>query len=127
LSGLEKQGMIETVHVLRQTFDNALKMIASSDIVVGKILPDIGWFGKFELEAMALGKPVIAYVSDELYEKHRPPVYRTTKESFQEDLARLVSDEKAQRALAQAGRAYAEENHDVRKVAARLEKYYEMI
>ena len=39
--------------------------MAKCDIVVGKILPEVGWFGKFELEGMALGKPVIAYVSDE--------------------------------------------------------------
>lgn len=115
------------MHILRQTFEDALKMMAQADIVVGKILPDIGWFGKFELEAMVLGKPVIAYVSDELYEKCRAPVYRTTKEGFQQDLARFVSDEKAQRMLAQAGRAYVEENHDVRKVAAKLERYYDVV
>lgn len=127
LSSLQEKGAIELVHILRQTFENALKMMAQSDIVVGKILPDVGWFGKFELEAMALGKPVIAYVSDELYEKYRPPVYRTTKESFQQDLERLVGDEKAQRVLAQAGHSYVEENHDVRKVAARLERYYDVV
>ena len=33
--------------------------ISTCDIVVGKILPSIGWIGKFELEAMALGKPVM--------------------------------------------------------------------
>ena len=57
---------------------------------MGKILPTIGWIGRFELEGMALGKPVIAYVSDELYEKYRPPVHRTTPETLKQDLEYLI-------------------------------------
>ena len=38
----------------------ALNKMSECDIIIGKILPNIGWFGKFELEGMALGKPVIA-------------------------------------------------------------------
>jgi hypothetical protein len=45
-----------------------MKPISSSDIVIGKILPNVGWFGKLELEGMEVPKPVISYVSDELYD-----------------------------------------------------------
>jgi len=45
-----------------------MKAISSSDIVIGKILPNVGWFGKLELEGMEVPKPVISYISDELYD-----------------------------------------------------------
>lgn len=33
-----------------------LRILSTCDIVVGKILLGIGWFGKFELEGMAFGQ-----------------------------------------------------------------------
>jgi hypothetical protein len=69
------------VKLLHISHIQTLENIATCDILIGKILPNISWFGKFELEAIALGKPPIAYVSDELYEKYKAPIYRTSKDT----------------------------------------------
>ena len=66
---LQNDRKCKIVTILNMSHEQTLKTMASCDLVIGKILPGIGWFGKFELEGMAMGKPVIAYISDDLYEK----------------------------------------------------------
>src|SRR5919197_461677 len=68
---LQNENKCKIVNIMHLSHIQTLETIATCDIVIGKILPDTGWFGKFELEGMAMGKTVIAYVSDELYEKYK--------------------------------------------------------
>jgi hypothetical protein len=46
----------------------------------------MGWFSTFEQAGMVLEILDIAYVSNKLYEKYKPPIYRTTKDTFEKDL-----------------------------------------
>jgi glycosyltransferase involved in cell wall biosynthesis len=116
---------VDIVRITGTSHHEAIEAMGNCDIVVGKILPNIGWFGKLELEAMALGKPVTAYISDELYEKYRPPVYRVTVKSLADGLRDLAEDEKQRNKLGELGRAYVTEHHDARKVVQLLEGYYQ--
>lgn len=127
LGKIASEGMAETVPIFAMPHDEALALMAGCDIVMGNLLPHVGWFGKLELEAMALGKPVAAYVSDELYEKYRPPVYRVTQETFHDDLVALIRDENTRNRLGVEGERYVAENHDARKVVGRLQQYYEQV
>jgi glycosyltransferase involved in cell wall biosynthesis len=87
----------------------------------------MGWFGKFELEGMALGKPVICYVSDELYEKYRPPVFRTTKDTFKQDLEYLLEDEATRHQLAKEGREYIRHIHSPKDTIRKIMEGYHII
>lgn len=116
LSRLQKEEKCELIHILNQSHLHALRSIAISDVIIGKILPDVGWFGKFELEGMALGKPVIAYVSDEMYEKYKPPIYRTTKDTFKKDLENLLGDRTTMEVLSREGPKYVQNNHSLETV-----------
>jgi glycosyltransferase involved in cell wall biosynthesis len=116
LTRLQNQGKCVLVNILNQPHSEALKMVANSDIVIGKIIPEIGWFGKFELEGMALGISVIAYVSDELYERYRPPIYRTTISNFQKDLHSLLADCSIRERLSKEGLEYVKRNHSLESV-----------
>ena len=127
LKSLEDKKKCEVIRILHLPYDQALATISTCDIVVGKILPSIGWIGKFELEAMALGKPVIGFVSDELYEKYKPPLYRTTKESFREDLEALLEDKNERDRLAVEGPAHIQENYNVQDIVKTLQTYYDNI
>lgn len=131
LQSLEREGkcrLIPTIDSVHQipSHHEIMQRIADSDIVVGKIRLDMGWFGKFELEGMTLGKPVIAYVSDELYTKYKPPIYRTTKDTFKQDLETLLCDKDQQKYLSKAGREYILENHDGENIISELQEYYMM-
>lgn len=123
-ASLKEKGLCQVERIAGMPHKDALAALAKCDVVVGKILPGIGWFGKFELEGMALGKPAIAYVSDELYEKYRPPVFRTTAETFEQDLAGLLRDENERWRLSREGAAYVRQNHDSARVLAIVEECY---
>jgi len=127
LADLEVKRKLDLVPMLDLPYKKALNKIANCDIVVGKILPIMGWMGRLELEAMALGKPVIAYISDELYEKYKPPVFRTSEKSFQSDLEYLLEDTNTRNKLVKFGLDYVKENHSVHNVCNLLEKYYASI
>jgi hypothetical protein len=116
LSSLQNEKKCEIVNILHQPHLQALRIMASSDVIIGKILPDVGWFGKFELEGMALGKSVIAYVSEELYEKYKPPVYRTTKDTFKNDLEAFIQDRFERERLSVEGPKYVRNNHSLESV-----------
>jgi glycosyltransferase involved in cell wall biosynthesis len=124
LQQLEKEGKCEIVILFDIPHDQVLTILSSCDLVVGKILPQIGWFGKFELEAMALGKPVIAYVSSHLFQHYNPPIYRTTKDTFKSDLESILNDVDEQRKLAKAGREYVERYHSVTNLVKYLDRAY---
>ncbi|WP_458720928.1 glycosyltransferase [Candidatus Nitrosocosmicus sp. R] len=124
LSSVKRENKCEILEIFRLSNQETLQLIAYSDIVIGKILPDVGWFGKFELEAMALGKPVIAYVSDELFEKYKPPIFRTTKNTFQEDLKYLIENDQQRHRLTNEGPAYIRKNHSIADIIATINRYY---
>jgi hypothetical protein len=124
LSTLERNKICETVEILNQPHLDTLRIVHTCDIVIGKIIPDIGWFGKFELEGMALGKPVIAYVSDELNEQYKPPIYRTKKETFKKDLETLIAETSERARLSTEGKDYVKRNHDAEVVVRNIMDYY---
>jgi glycosyltransferase involved in cell wall biosynthesis len=125
LTKLQKEGKCEVVNILNLNHREVLEAVSMCDIVVGKILPSVGWFGKFELEGMALGKPIIAYVSDELYQEYKPPVYRTTKETFHQDLENLLVDEGERKRLASQGPSYVKRHHSPDNICNIVRQTYE--
>ena len=126
-SAMEKRNQVQIIKIFQSTYDQSLKSISECDLVVGKILPEMGWIGKIELEAMALGKPVIAYISDELYEKYKPPVYRTTKETLEKDLTDLILDDSVQKRLSEKGPPYVRKYHDSSIISDKVLDYYSVM
>jgi len=106
---------------------DALFEIGKCDIIVGKILPTIGWIGRFELEAMALGKPVIAHVSDDLYEKYKPPVHRTSPKTLKQDLEYLIEETDYRKQLANSGLVYVTKYHSPECITAQLDNWYKKL
>ncbi len=114
----------EIVDIINLKHDNALKLISECDVVIGKIMPEMGWFSTFELEGMFFGKPVIAYISNDLYDKFQPPVFRTTKITFKEDLETFLTNFSELTRLSQLGKKYVKEYHSIDKISDKIEKYY---
>ncbi len=124
LNDLEKEHRCKVIRVLNKPHSEVLRILNKCDIVIGKIVQDIGWFGRFELEGMALGKPVIAYVSDELYSQYRPPVYRTSKDAFKKDLEALIEYTSERSRLSKEGKEYVKKNHSAEAVAKTFIEIY---
>jgi glycosyltransferase involved in cell wall biosynthesis len=108
--------------------DQARERYARADIVVDQL--NAGWHGIFALEAMALGKPVLTYLSPETVaqaEAHygvRLPLVATTKETLADDLRPLVGSPDLRREIGAASRAYVERVHDIDVIADRLLDVY---
>jgi glycosyltransferase involved in cell wall biosynthesis len=108
--------------------DRARERYARADIVVDQL--NAGWHGVFALEAMALGKPVVAHLKTDVVERSaeafgaRVPIVPATAETLVDALAPLVEDAGRRGELGLAGRAYVEQVHDIDRVADRLIAIY---
>ncbi|MBI2265565.1 MAG: glycosyltransferase family 4 protein [Armatimonadetes bacterium] len=100
-----------------------IEIVSQADIVIDQLL--LGEHGLVTLEAMALGKPVISYIREDLIPRHKDfPIVNGTIENLDEKMEMLLSDPVLRSDLGRRGRAYVEEVHDSRKVAQQLIELY---
>jgi len=101
------------------TRDEVLARVTEADVVVDQLL--IGWYGAFAVEAMALGRPVLAYIREDEPEDNpfgaSLPIVRTTAAALADDLLALAENRQRRLELGAAGRRFAEEHHDPRRIA----------
>jgi glycosyltransferase involved in cell wall biosynthesis len=108
--------------------EEARSRYARADLVIDQL--NAGWHGVFALEAMALGKPVVAHLDHEAVERsargygHRVPIVPATKETLVEALRPLVESASLRRELGAASRVYVEQVHDIDLIADRLLAIY---
>ena len=121
---LEKKYPIEFILVQDKTQKEARELYAKADIIVDQLYA--GTYGVFAIEGMALGKPVITYIMDEMLGMFPPelPIQSASAKTVQDVLERLILSPQLRREIGMAGRKYVEDYHDYRKVAAYLRKIY---
>lgn len=102
----------------------ALERMAACDIFVDQLR--LGHHGLAALEAMALGKPVIAYIKPSMRRQYPPdlPIVMADPTNIASVLADLVRDGRRRRELGEAGRRYVERHHDASVLARRLCECY---
>jgi glycosyltransferase involved in cell wall biosynthesis len=105
----------------------ALELYKRADLVVDQLM--IGWYGVLTVEALALGKPVVVRVREDLRRAftREIPVAGASPDTIKDVLRTALTDFEYRRALAERSRAYVEEVHDVRSVAAKLRSIYEEV
>jgi glycosyltransferase involved in cell wall biosynthesis len=108
--------------------EEARKRYERADIVVEQL--NAGWHGVFGLEAMALGKPVVTYLKEDVVRRTehafgvRVPIVSATKDTLTERLRSLVDSPDERRRIGAESRAYVEQVHDIDKIADRLLALY---
>ena len=126
VSDLRQQGCkVELVLVEKIPASQVKPLYESCDLAIDQVL--YGWHGKFSAELMALGKPVVCYLDDELV-KCRPdlPIVNANPSNLTEKLRELVENAQLRQDLAQRGQVYASKYHDVRSIVDEcLRIYYE--
>lgn len=100
-----------------------------SDVIVDQLL--IGWHGSFAKESMALEKPTLCYINEDLkkdieYAKNLPLV-NTTPDTIYDNLKSLIENPDLRKELGEKGRKYVEDVHDSKKVAKRLLELYKSL
>jgi glycosyltransferase involved in cell wall biosynthesis len=113
------------------THEEAFELYREADIVVDQL--NAGWYGVFAIECLALGKPVVTFLHDEAVRRTeeaygtKVPLVSATAETLRERLRPLVEDVQLRQRIGAASRAYAEQLHDIDKIAGELVGIYERI
>lgn len=107
----------------------AMARFAGADLAVDQL--NIGWYGGFAVELMALGRPVICHVHEDEPGDNpfgdRLPIVRADGASLPDALRGLVNDRERRRRLGEESRRFAEAEHDpVRIARANLEGLVEL-
>lgn len=123
---LKQEGIeVDLVLVEGKTQSEAFSVYAKADIVIDQLF--IGTYGVFAVECMALGKPVITYIADDM----KPllpedlPIVSATPDSLVDVLRGVVESAGLRRCLGIKGRQYAEYYHDYRNIAFMLRDIYD--
>lgn len=137
--------IINTVKKLQKTFPNrielcliegvpyskAIKMYRTADIIIDQIR--IGWYGAFAVEAMKMGKPVIAYINaDDLHfiptnmaKDCQEALISANETNLEEVLRELIDNINILKEKNEAQLEYVYKWHDPQYVAAITKKRYE--
>lgn len=108
--------------------DKAMELYSKADIVVCEL--NLGVYGIFALEAMALGKVVITRISDEMRGSYPDdlPIISADPTNIKEVLENALKMTPVQRALfGKRARAYVEKHHSPDVVVPKLLDIYESI
>jgi glycosyltransferase involved in cell wall biosynthesis len=112
------------------TRSEAKALYERSDLVLDQLL--VGWYGGLAVEAMALARPVVAYIRQEDLElvpaelRAEIPVISAQPQTIFEVLRELLTTRRHELAeLGRRGRAYASRWHDPLRIARRLVADYE--
>jgi len=101
------------------------QLIADADLVVDQLI--VGWYAMFAIEAMAMGKPVICYLREDLRRlyltegllgENEPPLINADLLSIKETLRGLARDRGRLAEIGRAGRDYVERRHSIRAIGA---------
>lgn len=125
VASLKRRGLPIELRLLEgMPHEATLEAIRGADIVIDQLL--IGAYGLLSVEAMAVGKPVICYMREDLLNAYpaRPPILSADPHSVENVLAQLLSDSTRMSELRASGPGYVRRWHDSKAVASTLLSAY---
>lgn len=116
---------IELVMVQKVTNEEIRKLISSVDLVADQFI--IGWYAMFAIEAMAMGKPVLCYLRNDLerfyidsglLKPNEIPLIKCSPSSIKDTLRSLIRDPDQLAEASALGPAYVKRHHSLEAVGA---------
>ncbi len=103
----------------------ALEIYKRADIIIDQI--SVGTYGVFAIEAMAMGKPVITYIDEEMKNSFPKelPIISADFDSLAEEVDLLLSCREKRLEKGASGRKYVEKYHDNVRVTEKLIDIYQ--
>jgi len=104
-----------------------MELLSKADIVIDQLR--IGAVGYLGLEAMALGKPVICYIREDLVDKYPDefPIVNANPNNITEVLENVISTPAEWKGLGMRGRLYVEKYHSAENVVQQYIDLYKKI
>lgn len=124
---LKREHDLEFCSVQEMTHQQAKGIYQDADIIVDQILG--GAHGAFAVEAMALGKPVLCYIREDLIDTYPKelPIVSANPDTIYPQLKILIENPSLRHELGLKGREYVEKYHDSRQIARQLIELYETL
>jgi hypothetical protein len=127
----ERGDVVELLLVENQPHREAVSLYRQADVIVDQVL--IGWYGGLAVEAMKLGKPVVARIAEEdlpflpaeMAKDVLETVINASPSTLHEVILRCVDDRAFLRERAAASLEYANRWHDPKYVATLTRERYE--
>jgi hypothetical protein len=115
---------VELVLVEGRSYDESLAIYQTCDIGVDQVL--IGAYGQFAVEMMAMGKPVLCFLREDVvgHYPEEPPIIKVTPTTLVDVIAGLLADRAQLAQHGARGVAYVERVHGADRVAARAVECY---
>lgn len=125
IKSLSKKFNIEFILVENKSHAEAIEIYKNADIVIDQLL--IGSYGMLSIEAMALGKPTICYIRDDLLETfpNGLPIFNANKYNIEIKLEELITNWSLRNKLGRRGRDYIINYHDSKKIAKMAIEIYQ--
>lgn len=126
VDALRAEGRLIALDIIEEV-PNAelLERLKAYDVVVDQLV--IGWYAMFALEGMALGKPVVCHIRDDLAALYRhariigpedPPLIDASTRTIEEVLRRLCEMNRTElAAIGAKSRAFVENHHSVAAIS----------
>jgi len=125
---LQKEGVPFRFRLIEKlSHAEALRLYQESSVVVDQLL--IGSYANLSMEAMAMGKPVICYIRDDLLRTYPAglPIVNANPETIYETLRDLLTHPERWSRIGMEGRRYVERHHAPEIAASRLLKLYDSV
>lgn len=121
---LRAYATFEYVQVENMTNAQALEWIKKADIVIDQVR--LGIYATLSIESMLMGKPVVAYIREDLTDKYPEglPIVSANPLTLESKLYELIQNPSLRYELGVKGRKYAETYHDPERIARQLITIY---
>ncbi|MGH2360122.1 MAG: glycosyltransferase [bacterium] len=119
---------VQLILVTELNNEEAKELYKQADIMADQFL--IGWHGNFAVEAMALGKPVVAYIrKPEVYLPRgvECPIVNANPDTLRHALVTLIENPTLRYELGVKGRQYVEQVFSLERVGARMDRLYRQL
>lgn len=102
----------------------AMELYQKATLVIDQLL--IGAYGHLSVESMAMGKPVVCYIRDDVRVSYPSglPIISANPDTVYSVVKSLLNKPEQLRNLGLQGRAYVQQHHDLDQVARRLVQIY---
>ena len=121
---LKRKFDINYILVQNKPHQEALDIYKKADVIIDQLL--IGSYGIFSIEAMALGKPVLCHIREDLRRTYPStlPILSANPDNLEAKLEKLCNDPDLRLELGKKGRLYVEDVHDSIKIAEKFIELY---
>lgn len=107
--------------------DQAIKIYRDADLIIDQVI--LGSYGQLAIEAMALGKPVICYISDFMKDKYplELPIISANPDNIKDIIEYALKNRDMLCDAGKMGRSYVEKYHDINNIASILINLYRKV